>query len=117
MHYCVTPEFDYWLRHLPPSVTQTHAARFDTAVIEMIEEVVYPGCLIDHEHSELLLERLRLPQRLCGAGRRSRFDLCPVAYVSGFIELRDYYLRLIYYLYAAYFWWLVKQLGVCRQHT
>ena len=92
LHYCISPELDYWLRHLPSPATSESAARFDRAIIAAVEALTYHGCIEDFHHRELLMECLSLPQRMGGAARRRRVALADVCYASCFIESAEAFL-------------------------
>lgn len=82
LYYSLSHRFDHVLRHLPPSVTQPHAAVVDAALLSAAEVCGYEGMLAD----PLTSRRFRLPARMRGCGIRSLELLAPAAYCACFIE-------------------------------
>ena len=85
LYYACQSRFDYWLRHLPSSITAVHADGVDDAIVRASTTLGAPGMFDD----DLLLRRLRLASRMRGGGYRSRRWLAPIAWCSGFIEASE----------------------------
>ena len=84
--YCLSPDFDHWLRHVPPAMTSPFAARVDSALM------CYLGELVRQPPSgwrEIVLRRIRQPARRHGMGMRSRFTLAPCGFSACFVECAE----------------------------
>jgi len=85
LYYAAQHRFDFFLRHLPPAVTDAYARRLDAAVITAAASLGYAGCLDD----PITRRRIRLPARMHGLGLRERAALAPIAYVACFVEAAE----------------------------
>ena len=84
--YCLSPDFDHWLRHVPPAMTSPFAACVDSALM------CYLGELVRQPPSgwrEIVLRRIRQPARRHGMGMRSRFTLAPCGFSACFVECAE----------------------------
>jgi hypothetical protein len=72
--YCCQSRLDYWLRHVPPSMTRTAAMRVDRALVEAAEMLGYDGMLAE----PLTRIRFHMPSRMRGCGVRSRVMIAPI---------------------------------------
>lgn len=88
LHYCLTPEFDYWLQHHTPIVIGRLARGIDNALVQTVESFAYPGSFAH----PLLTRRLGLPAREFGGGIRGRFRLIPAAFCSRFVSSAERFL-------------------------
>ena len=80
LYSAVQTRMDYWLQHLPPTVTRDTCERVDAAVVQAVEGITYSGALA----SEEVLARFRLPIRRRGCGIRSRRWLASGAFCGCF---------------------------------
>ena len=85
LYYCCQSRFDYWLRHLPPVFTMPHASTIDNAIVRVLEQLTYDGCL--STDTRYTLARARLPARFGGCGIRARAHfVSDVAFLACFTE-------------------------------
>ncbi len=82
LYYCCQSRFDFWLRHLEPHFTRSHAHRLDQAMLRAASRLTYDGCLDD----PLTRRRFHLAARYRGCGVRRRVDLAPIAFCASFVE-------------------------------
>ena len=86
LHYCLAPDIDYWLRHVPPSATDEAARRLDATYISAVSAMgVDPDSEIPRDW--LLLRRLRQPARYHGGGLRQRHALRRTAFTACVAEV------------------------------
>ena len=85
LYHSLASRFDYWLRHVPPTLTRPGAARVDQRLLELATNLGYPGMLLDR----ITVQRFRLPARMRGCGVRSRVMLAPVAFCSAMVEAAE----------------------------
>ena len=93
LHYCVTPRIGHVLRALPPTVTLTYAADFDSACIRCFTAIAAP----DFTATGLppfAEGKLRLKLRDGGLDIATQARTAPAAYVASWATARRLILRL-----------------------
>ena len=83
---CLLPRFDYWLQNLPPHLTLKHAEDVDKIFLRVLDHIAGQEFTEMGEKS-LIVQRIRLPVKLCGAGLDSKEAKRHASYAGTMIKV------------------------------